>query len=143
MVHINALKYLALLCLLVGFLYLAQCGYQIYDILRPETMCGKTLGIEELSPSGNHKAVIYEFNCGAGDPFSTQISILSPQEHIPYHSGNVFGASRGERRGSWNGPYAEIEWKSPVHLVIKHIDDTNIHFKKSKVGDISVTYETL
>lgn len=131
------------MCLLAGFLYLAQCSYQIYDALRPENMCGKTLGVEKLSPSGELKAVIYEFNCGAGDPFSTQVSILAPEEEIPYHGGNVFAASRGERRGSWNGPYAEIEWESPEHLIIKYIGDTNVHFKNNEVSGIRVTYETL
>ncbi len=128
---------------ITGVLFLSKCGYQIYDALRPENMCGKTLGVEKVSPSGENKAVIYEFNCGAMDPFSTQISILGQEVEIPFSGGNIFASSRGKLRGSWNGPYAEIEWKSQNHLHVKHIHDTNIHFKNQEFKGILITYEVL
>mgnify|MGYP003630942723 CR=1 FL=1 len=140
---VKSIKYFFWAILSVAVLYLGKCSYEIYDALRPENMCGKTLGYESMSPSGSHKAVIYEFNCGAMDPFSTQISILAPNEEVPYSGGNVFGSSRGERRGDWNGPYAEIEWLSENHLHIKYIKDTNVHHLAAKVNGVKITSETL
>ena len=147
-VHMNvgilkAIKYVTLALLVGAILYLAKCSYEVYDLFRPENMCGRTLGYEVTSPNGAHKAVIYEFNCGAMDPFSTQISILSPDADIPYSGGNVFGSSRGERRGEWRGPYAEIEWLSSSHLHIKYIKDTNIHHLVKEVEGVKITSETL
>jgi len=140
---LKTIKYLGMALLVVGIIFLARCGYQIYDVLRTENMCGKTMGYEAVSPTGTHKAVIYEFNCGAMDPFSTQISILSRDEEIPYSHGNVFGASRGERRGAWNGPYAEIEWITSNHLHIKYIKDTSVHHMAKEVRGVKITSETL
>ncbi len=96
-----------------------------------------------MSPSGARKAVIYEFNCGAMDPFSTQISILSANEEIPYSGGNVFSSSRGGRRGEWNGPYAEVEWITENHLHLMYIKDTNVHYLASEVNGVKITSETL
>lgn len=140
---VKSIKYIFLVVLATAILYLAKGSYAIYDALRPENMCGKTLGYETMSPSGTHKAVIYEFNCGAMDPFSTQISILLPNKEIPYSGGNVFGSSRGERRGDWNGPYAEIKWLSHNHLHIKYIKDTNVQHLATEVNGIKITSETL
>ncbi len=140
---VKSIKYIFIAVFAVVILRLGKCSYEIYDALRPENMCGQTLGYEAMSPSGTHKAVIYEFNCGAMDPFSTQISILSPNEEIPYSDGNVFGSSRGERRGDWNGPYAEIQWLSPNHLHIKYIRDTNVHHLAAEVNGVKITSETL
>ena len=137
------IKNILIISVSIFVLYLAKCSYEIYDALRPENMCGKTLGIEVLSPDGQYKAVVYEFNCGAMDPFSTQVSILNSKDEIPFSRGNIFSSSRGERRGLWNGPYVEIEWLSNIELHIKHIKDTDVHQKNIKYQDIEITYEKL
>ena len=127
----------------LGSTYLAQCSYRIYNTLRPDSMCGTTLGAETLSPDGRHKAVIYEFSCGAMDPFTTQVSILKTDEEIPFSGGHVFGSSRGNRRGLWNGPYAELEWVSSSHLVVRYISDTSVQVKNELVNGVQISYETL
>lgn len=136
-------KYLCIAVAVLLVVFLAKVGYGIYEALQPENLCGKTLGHEVLSPTGADKAVIYEFNCGAMDPFSTQISILPADEDIPFSAGNVFGAVGGERRGHWKGPYAEVEWLSPDHLHIKYMDDSRVHRLEAEVTGIKITSETL
>lgn len=140
---VKGIKYVFWVALVIALAYLAQSSYKVYDTLGTENMCGTTLGVETLSPDGRHKAVIYEFNCGAMDPFTTQVSILNGDEEIPRSAGNVFGSSRGNRRGSWNGPYAEVEWVSSTKLVVRYISDTNVQVKNELVNGVQISYEIL
>lgn len=137
------IKYFFIAYLVLASVYLTRCGLQLHDVLRPENMCGKTLGKEVKAPGEPYKAVIYEFNCGAMDPFSTQISILAVNEEIPFAGGNVFSSTRGERRGNWRGPYAEVEWLDSGHLHIRYTADTDVHFLATQIKGIKITSETL
>jgi hypothetical protein len=124
-------------------LVLATFAYIAHTYLAPEKMCGKEAGPEAVAPSGEFKAVIYEFDCGAMDPFITHVSILSRSDEIPYEAGNVFRASRGSRSGAWKGPYAEITWLTSDRLLVRYIGDAEIRFKETKLKGVTITYEAL
>jgi hypothetical protein len=78
-----------------------KVAYEINVALKPENMCGVQLGAEALSPNQKLKAVIYQFDCAATTPFTTQISILKPDEAIPY------SAARVDRKSGFIAPSAE------------------------------------
>ncbi|MGQ0699213.1 MAG: hypothetical protein ACT4PZ_13330 [Panacagrimonas sp.] len=133
--QMTAGKAIAVIALFLTLVIVARCGpdaYQIYVALKPENMCGVALGAESLSPSQKLRAVIYQFDCGATTPFTTQVSILNPGEVLPYSSGNVFGAYRGSREGVWRGSYAEIQWLSESTLQVSYIADAIVTKRSDK-----------
>ena len=140
---LKALKYLLIIFTVVACLIVGTCTYFANFVLTPENMCGTKTGPQLISPNSEYKAVIYEFDCGAMDPFSTQISILAVEDEIQLEGGNVFGSTRGKRRGTWDGPYAEIEWLSQDHLLVRYISDTDIHHKEDWVKGVKISYEIL
>jgi hypothetical protein len=83
--------------------------------------------------------------CGATTDFSTQVSIISsagPIEGI----GNVFVADaydHGAMRGSWGGPWAEIAWTAPQHLLVTYDAKARIFVQNAKVGEVQITYRRI
>lgn len=139
-------KVIAVVAIVLTLAVVARCGpeaYKIYVALKPENMCGVELGAEALSPSNKLKAVIYQFDCGATTPFTTQISILKPDEVLPYSSGNIFSAYRGSWTGSWYGPYAEIAWLDESTLQVSYIGDANVTKRTEKRGSVNIRYVEL
>lgn len=120
-----------------------KVAYEIYVALKPENMCGVQLGAEALSSNQKLRAVIYQFDCGATTPFTTQVSILNPDEAIPYHGGNVFTAYGGSREGAWRGPFTEIAWLSDTKLKVSYVSDAVIQERKKKYKGIDIEYVPL
>jgi hypothetical protein len=139
----KTLKYLLITVGVLFCLTLATCVYLGHTYFSPEKFCGKEPGPEVVAPGGKNKAAIYEFDCGAMDPFITHISILSPGAEIPYEAGNVFRASKGSRSGAWKGPYAEIEWLAPDHLLVRYIGDAEVRLKETKIKGVTISYQSL
>jgi hypothetical protein len=117
-----------------------KVAYEIYVALKPENMCGVQLGAEAISPCQKLKAVIYEFDCGATTPFTTQVSILKPTEAIPCSGGNVFSAYNGSQEGAWRGPFTEITWLSDSALKVTYISDAVVDEREEKYGSIKIEY---
>jgi hypothetical protein len=139
-------KALSVIAVVLALAVVARCGpeaYKVYVALKPENMCGVELGAESLSPNRKLRAVIYQFDCGATTPFTTQVSILKPDEVLPYSSGNVFSAYRGSREGSWHGPYAEIAWLNESTLQVNYIGDAIVTNRNSTRGSVSIKYVEL
>jgi hypothetical protein len=120
-----------------------KVAYEISLALSPENMCGVQLGAEALSPNQKLKAVIYQFDCGATSPFTTQVSILKPAEAIPYSAGNVFSAYKGSQKGAWRGPFAEIAWLSDTTLKVSYISDAVVQESEQKYRGINIKYVPL
>lgn len=106
-------------------------------------MCGIELGAESLSPDRKRRAVIYQFDCRATTPFTTQNSILKPDKVVPYSGGNVFSAYHGSREGSWRGPYAEIAWLNDSTLQVAYICDAVVTNRNNAYGRIDIEYLAL
>jgi hypothetical protein len=96
------------------------------------------------SPSGKYSAVIFQRDCGATTSFSTQISILKPGD-LPSGRGNTFRADDDHGAapaGRWGGPWAELSWLAPDHLLIRYGTKSRIFKRAENVGDVKISYES-
>lgn len=90
-------------------------------------MCGSYPYKSMASPSGEYKAVVYQFDCGATTGFSTQISILEANEQIEAEVGNIFSSDGHPKDVS-----PEVVWVSdsnlnvhvPVSVQIRNQEET-------------------
>ena len=126
---------------LVLLLGIIVSSYFVYAFFTSSPMCGVEIVKEVYSNNKEVKAVLFQFDCGAMDSFSTQVSVLSATDEFPIESGNVFSAKHGEYRGEWGGPYAEIKWVTDNELLISYAEDTEIFQKQTEIGVVSVAYK--
>ncbi len=83
------------------------------SILAIGDMCRNELYAEVLSPDYEHKAVVFQRDCGATTGFSTQISIISAKDELQNESGNIFIIDGQPARVS-----PEVRWLSDTELSI-------------------------
>lgn len=105
--------------------------------------CQNTVASRNLSPDGNHSAVLFQRDCGATTSFSTQISILSANGK-PSGSGNTFVADNDHgaaRVGDWEGSWAEMKWLSPEHLLIRYAAKSRLIKHQDRVSGVNITYQ--
>lgn len=128
--------------MVLGIWKLIQLAF--YIVFSPaEEMCNLNLAQELASPQGQYKAIIYQYDCGATTPFTTNISILSRTEEIEYVAGNLFVAYHSSRSGPWHGPYTEIKWLSETSLVISYVADATVSKQEKSVGSVVASYVQL
>jgi hypothetical protein len=97
------------------------------------------------APDRKHDAVLFQRDCGATTGFSTQISILSAGD-VPDWRGNVFIADDGRREvalGSWQGPWAQIRWKSPDALLVQYAEGSRIFKQDQSVAGVKIEFEAV
>lgn len=95
------------------------------------------------APGGLHSAIMLQRDCGATTGFSTQISVVADVEQ-PSVSGNAFLADDDHgaaAAGDWGGPWAEIKWMAPDHLLIRYAAKSRIFEKDSEVSGIRISFE--
>jgi hypothetical protein len=96
------------------------------------------------APDGAQSAVLFQRDCGATTGFSTQISVL-PAGGQPEDSGNVLRADGGHdaavRAGAWGGPWAEMHWLSPRHLLVRYATGARLFGRQAQVTGITISYE--
>jgi hypothetical protein len=105
--------------------------------------CQNTVASRSRSPNGALTAVLFQRDCGATTGFSTQISILRPDDK-PTGGGNAFIANddRGAARdGSWEGSWAETKWLAPDHLLIRYAAKSRLFKRSDSVSGVKITYE--
>lgn len=106
--------------------------------------CGNMVFQRKLSPDGQRSAVLFQSDCGATAGFSTQISVVDPAQ-MPTESGNVFIADNGHnnavRSGPWNGPWAEMEWLAPDHLLIRYPFEARVFVRQDKIKGVKITFK--
>lgn len=108
-------------------------------------MCGSDLQAEITSPDGELKAVVFQYDCGATTPFSTQISLLRADQELKNKPGNVFTATTDHGAtpaASWGGPEVEVVWLDDATLLIVYDDRAWTGKREGKVKGINITYET-
>lgn len=95
------------------------------------------------SPDGRHSAILLERDCGATTSFSTQISVAQVGEQ-PSGRGNVFIADDNHGAavtGHWGGPWAEVKWLAPNHILVRYAAKSRIFRQTEKIDGIVVSYE--
>ncbi|ESZ86444.1 MAG: hypothetical protein Q27BB25_14260 [Blastomonas sp. CACIA14H2] len=91
------------------------------------------------SPKGDHHAEMFMRECGATTDFTTQISVDPGYWHT---IGNVFVADayNGGKRGTWGGPWADMAWIGPDHLMVTYDDKARIFDQHKVVNGVRITY---
>lgn len=91
------------------------------------------------SPKGDHRAQMFMRECGATTDFTTQISVDPGFLHT---IGNVFVADayNGGKRGTWGGPWADMAWIGPNHLMVSYDDKARIFDQHKVVNGVRITY---
>ncbi len=77
--------------------------------------------------------------CGATTDFTTQISI---DPWVWQATGNTFVADayNGGKRGTWGGPWADMAWIGPNHLIVTYDDQARIFDRHEVVNGVRITY---
>jgi hypothetical protein len=91
------------------------------------------------SPHGDHVARMFMRECGATTDFSTQVSI---DPWLWQWVGNAFVADayNGGRRGAWGGPWTEMAWIGPHHLLLTYDNKARIFDQQTDVNGVRITY---
>ena len=82
--------------------------------------CGSEVLAEIPAPGGQHRAVVFQYDCGATTGFSTQVSLLGAHESLR-GPGNVFVADGDHGKaaaGPGGGPWVAVEWRGRDTLVV-------------------------
>ena len=107
-------------------------------------VCRNTLVSRADSPSGKYSAVMFQRDCGATTGFSTQVSVFQSDQQ-PSGAGNAFRADDDHgaaEAGRWGGPWAELRWLAPDHLLIRYAAKSRIFKQVDSVGDVKISYES-
>jgi len=106
--------------------------------------CGNRIVARADAPGGAHSAALFQRDCGATTGFSTQISLL-PAGGEPTDGGNVFRADTGHdadvQTGAWRGPWAEMRWLSPRHLLIRYASGARLFARVEASDGVRISYE--
>ena len=124
-----------LLVLLVGLVagLLLAC-WLLYEFLLGG-LCGNQISQEVHSPNGRYRVVVFERNCGATTPYTTQIAVL--KSHVPLGDrvGNLLRA-----RGHPDQFAIEVEWQDDKHLTIEYVGGLEPVHIKHRVRGIDIHY---
>ena len=99
------------------------------------SMCGNYVAQETLSPDSEHRAVVFQRDCGAATGFSTQISIVDASDDLPNEAGNVFIAP-----GHPDTTATTLHWKDAKTLVVTTAAMMEATRTEQRRGDIAVEY---
>lgn len=105
--------------------------------------CKNTEAARSLSPDGQHIAVLFQRDCGATTDFTTQISIIGSSDPLS-GSGNAFVADDNHGTapvGSWQGPWAEMQWIGTGHLLIKYAAKARTFQQQKQVAGVTIQYQ--
>lgn len=106
--------------------------------------CRNTLVRRADAPDGEHSAVMFQRDCGATTGFSTQLSIVRPGERVA--AGNTFRADDDHgtaSAGDWGGPWAEMRWLTPNHLLVHYAARSRVFVKNEQVSGVQVSYQSV
>jgi len=105
-------------------------------------LCENDVVARRSSPDGSRDALLYLRDCGATTGFSTHISVLRSGDR-PSGGGNTFRADDGHgiaRAGEWGGPWTEMEWLAPDHLLVRYSAGSRIFEQDAEVSGVTVSY---
>lgn len=105
--------------------------------------CANSLISHIDAPDGLHNAVMFQRDCGATTGFSTQISVVETGVE-PTGSGNSFRADDNHgaaAAGEWGGPWAEMRWLAPDHLLIRYAAKSRLFEQDDEVSGVKISYQ--
>ena len=105
--------------------------------------CGNSPISRADAPDGLHSAVMFQRDCGATTGFSTQISVLK-QAQEPSGGGNTFRADADHGAaavGDWGGPWAEMRWLAPDHLLVRYAAKSRLFEQQREVSGVTISYQ--
>lgn len=88
---------------------------------------------------------MFQRDCGATTGFSTQISIVSPDEDFA-GAGNAFRADDDHgaaAAGPWGGPWVEMKWLAENHLLVEYAAESRVFEQADHVNGVRVTYKAV
>lgn len=107
--------------------------------------CENTVVSRLLAPNERHEAVMFQRDCGATTGFSTQVSIIDPGGDAS-GVGNAFRADDDHgaaRTGAWGGPWADMKWLSPDHLLVRFAAKSRLFEHDEDVSGVRITYQAV
>ena len=102
-------------------------------------MCRNTPHQTVTSPDGGATAVLFERDCGATTGLTAQVSIAG-KDKASSRKGNVFIAEGGAKAVTWGGPWADVSWVGPKHLLVRYDASARVFTQNKTVGDTEVSY---
>ena len=125
----------------VGIIIAAGIGVLAYLF---SGMCVNEPLAEYMSPGARAKLIVFQRDCGATTGFSTQASLLKPDDRLPSRGGNLFVADTDHGlapSGPGGGPELRVRWEGPQRLLLQHHAKARV-FKADRQHDgIEVLYE--
>lgn len=100
----------------------------------------------ETSPDSSVRAVVFRRSCGATTGFSTEVSVIGPNEPLPTGDviGNVFAVgdtSRHRAEISFEDVLSlNVEWMSPRVLQITHSARADVFRQQHERGGVRILY---
>lgn len=122
--------------MMAGLLSLTGC----FDL---SSGCANSIISRADAPDRLHTAIMFQRDCGATTGFSTQISVLGPGQE-PSDGGNAFvvDADSGvAATGEWGGPWAEMRWLAPDHLLIRYAAKSRLFEQQGEVSGVKISYQ--
>ncbi|WP_288459305.1 hypothetical protein [uncultured Sphingomonas sp.] len=107
--------------------------------------CSNTIVSRARAPHGQHEAVMFQRDCGATTGFSTQISVLDEGGRLA-GAGNAFRADDDHgaaRADEWGGPWAEMRWLSPDHLLVRYEAKSRLFEQEEGVSGVRISYQAV
>lgn len=91
------------------------------------------------SPNGEHHARMFMRECGATTDFTTQVSVDPWFWQV---IGNTFVADayNGGKRRTWGGPWADMAWIGPDHLLVTYDNKARVFDQHAEVNRVRITY---
>lgn len=65
---------------------------------------------------------------------------------MPVGSGNTFRADDDHGKaavGEWQGPWADMRWTGPDHLLIRYADKSRIFAEEPEIEGVKVDYQKI
>jgi hypothetical protein len=97
------------------------------------------------SPAGEMRAVLFQRDCGSTTGYSSQVSLVSTRG-TERGGGNVFIADTDHGAAIaawWGGPWVELRWLSPKHLLIRYDARARVFTQNQTVSGVSIAYEKI
>jgi hypothetical protein len=133
----------AIACLGVGVVLGGAATLKLLDAHLSSLLCGNEASSAAPSPDRSRKLVVFERDCGATTPFSTQVSLL-PIGSSPSEAGNVFTAEDGPDAPSGDdarGPVVSVRWEGPRSAVLTYPRGSRVFRAESTLDDVTIRYE--
>lgn len=97
--------------------------------------CGNEIVREEISPSGEYAAVVFERTCGADGPTSTHISVLEDGEALGEGTGNAFLA-----KGPVSDVIGSLRWQSDSELRVELVNEEIVNSPGRQPSSVELVF---